>query len=400
VRRNDFARALAIVLASSTVASAQESVADVLKFLVTNQFVQTGSVERDRDAAQATSDTISKALLANLATLPVTTSSGAFVYRLNPELGTVERATQSFGSFFVERALTAGKHQASFGLTYQHLRFTKLDGVNIRDGSLVTTANQFIDERSPFDVDHLTLKIDADVATLYGNVGVNDRLEIGFAAPMVALRLEGSRVETYFTCRVSGCDSGRTFTQARGSAIAMGLADLVVRTKYTMFNEEGAGLATAVDVRLPTGNKDDLLGAGSTSLKFAAIGSMERGRLSSHANAALSLGGLARELSYGGALAVAASGHVTLSGELLGRWIDSPGHIVQTIAAHPGLSDVQTIRLVPDSSTLHIVTMVPGVKWNLADTWVLAANVSVPLTSAGLVSTFTPFVGLDYAFGR
>ena len=89
----------------------------MLTFLVTNQSVATGSIDRDREAAQATSDTISAALRANLATLPVTSSSGAFVYRLNPELGTVERATQSFGPFFIERALTAGRRQASFGMT-------------------------------------------------------------------------------------------------------------------------------------------------------------------------------------------------------------------------------------------------------------------------------------------
>src|SRR5438093_1143135 len=132
-----------------------QSVADVLTFLVTNQSVQTGSFERDRDAAQATSETISRALLANLATLPVTTSSGAFVYRLNPELGTVERSTQSFGPFFVERALTAGERQASVGMTFQHLRFKSLDGANLRDGSLITTADQFVDEAAPFDVDRL-----------------------------------------------------------------------------------------------------------------------------------------------------------------------------------------------------------------------------------------------------
>ena len=381
---------VAIVLASPQLAGAQ-TVADVLTFLVTNQSVQTGSVDRDRDAAQATSDTISRALRANLATLPVTTSSGAFVYRLNPELGTVERATQSYGPFFVERALTAGLHQASFGLTFQHLRFTSLDGASLRDGSIVTTANQFVDETAPFDVDALKLNIDADIATLYGNVGVTERMEIGFAAPMVALRLDGSRMNTY---------RGRAFTQATARATAVGLADLVVRTKYTLYDEDGAGIATAVDVRLPTGRQEDLLGAGSTSLKFSAIGSIERGRTSGHANAGISLGGLAREVSYGGALALAATGRVTVTGELLGRWLDSSGHITRFVAPHPRLTGVQTIRLTPDASTLHIITLVPGVKWNVSDTWVLAANVSVPLTSGGLTSRFTPFVGLDYALGR
>jgi hypothetical protein len=371
-------------------ASAQ-SVSDVLTFLVTNPGVSTGSVERDRAAAQATSTTISRALLANLATLPVASSSSAFVYRLNPELGTVERATQSFGPFFVERAMTAGKGQVSIGLTFQQFRFNALDGQNLRDGSLVTTANQFVDESAPFDVDRLQLSIDASVATLYGNVGVTDRIEVGFAAPMIALVMDGSRVNTY---------RGRTFTQATGHARAIGLADLVIRTKVTPYRQKGAAIGGAVELRLPTGRNEDLLGTGSRSVKGSLIGSIERGRVSSHVNGGVTVGGLAHELSYGGALAVAAAAHLTVIGEVMGRSIDSAGGIVPVTATHPTLLSVQTIRLVPDTSRLNIVSIVPGVKWNLSATWVLAANVSVPLTKGGLTAPITPFVGLDYALGR
>ena len=380
---------VALVFAAAS-ASAQ-TVADALTFLMTNQSVSTGDFERDRNAAQATSTTISRALLANLATLPVATSSSAFVYRLNPELGTPERATETFGPFFVERALTAGRGQASFGLTFQQLHFTSLDGRNLRDGSLVTTANQFVDESAPFDVDRLTLDIDASIATFYGNVGVTNRMEVGFAVPMVDLTIDGSRVNTY---------RGRTFTQASASARAIGLADIVARTKYTMYEEDGAGVAAAVDVRLPTGREEDLLGAGSTAVKLGAIGSLERGRFSTHGNAGVSVGGLAREISYGGAVAVAATTRVTLTGEVLGRWIDSAGHIVAVSAPHPTLRQVDTIRLTTDASTLQSIIAVPGFKWNLSSTWVLAANVAVPVTPGGLTTRFTPFEGLDYALGR
>lgn len=382
--------ALGALLVAAEPAHAQ-TVSDVLTFLVTNQSVATGSIDRDREAALGTSDTISRALRANLATLPVTASSGAFVYRLNPALGTVERATQSFGPFFVERALTAGRHQASFGMTYQHLHFTSLDGRSLRDGSLVTTANQFTDESAPFDVDTLSLNIDANVATLYGNVGVTDRFEVGFAAPFLALQLDGSRVNTY---------RGRTFTQATASARATGLADIVVRTKYTLLDKNSSGLATAVDVRLPTGREEDLLGSGSAALKFSGIGSIDRGRTSAHANAGVSVGGLSREISYGTAMTYAATGRVSVIGELLGRWLDSPGHIVPVSAPHPRLNGVETVRLTPGVSSLHILTAVPGFKWNLTDTWVLAGNVTVPLTRGGLTAPFTPFIGMDYALGR
>jgi hypothetical protein len=384
------ALAIAALLGAAPAAHAQ-SVADVLTFLVTNQGVQTGSVERDREAALATSATISRALLANLATLPVATSSSGFLYRLNPELGTVERTTQNFGPFFIERALTAGKGQVSFGATFQHLRFTSLDGHDLRNGSLITTANQFVDESEPFDVDRLTLDIDASVATLYGNVGVTDRLEVGIAAPMVALVVDGSRINTY---------RGRTFTQATAHARSVGLADLVLRTKFTPYRENGTALAGAIDLRLPTGRNEDLLGAGSRSVRFSAIGSLEDGRFSSHANAGVTVGGLATEFTYGGALAVAATGRVTVIGEIIGRLIDSAGGIVPVVASHPTLREVETIRLTSDGSRLSMIAVSPGVKWNLSETWVLSANVSIPLTKGGLTAPFTPFVGLDYAIGR
>jgi len=380
----------AALLFTSRPAPAQ-SVSDVLTFLVTNQLVQTDSVQQDRQAALATSATISRALLANLATMPVPTSSSGFVYRLNPELGTMQRVTQSFGPFFVERALTAGKGQVSLGVTFQHLRFTALDGHDLRDGSLVTTANQFVDESAPFDVDRLTLDIDASVATLYGNVGVTDRVEVGFAAPMVQLNLDGSRINTY---------RGTTFMQATAHARAIGLADLVLRTKFTPYREGGSAIAGAVDLRLPTGNSADLLGAGSRSVKFSAIGSAESGRVSTHVNAGVTVGGLATEFSYGTALALAATGRVTLIGELIGRMLDSASGIVPVSAPHPTKKDVETIRLSPDGTRLNMVSIVPGVKWNLSETWVLAANVSIPLTRGGLTAPLTPFIGIDYALGR
>jgi hypothetical protein len=379
--------AICCALAAATPASAQSSVADVLTFLLTNQSVATGSVERDRHAAQATSDTIASALRANLATLPVPASPGAFAVRLNPQLGTVERVTQTFGPSFVDRAQTTGAGQAAFSLTFQHLQFQSLDGTNLRDGSFVTTANQFVDESTPFDVDRLTLNMDASIVTLAASVGITDELDIAVAAPIVSLNVDGSRVNVY---------RGRAFTQATAHAQSVGLADLTVRGKYRLAGDGASGVAAALDLRLPTGREQDLLGAGTPSVKLSGIGSIERGGVSAHGNAGISIGGLARELSYNGAVAVAASPRVTVVGELLGRWINSPGDIAPLAGPHPTIAGVETIRLVPGTESLRSLVVVPGFRWSLTDTWVLAGSVSVPVTRAGLTASFAPFVGFDY----
>ena len=96
--------------------------------------------------------------------------------------------------------------------------------------------------------------------------------------------------------------------------------------------------------------------------------------------------------------ALAVSRLLTTGVELVGRWIDDIGEIVPSTAPHPRLVGVLTERLLPNESAVDFLSIVPGVKWNLGDTWVLAANVTVPLRQAGLVSPVTPFVGLDYTF--
>jgi hypothetical protein len=388
IRRVLFFSAASLMFHASVVCA--QTVSDVLTFLVTNQSIQTGNVARDRNAAQATADTIGRALLANLATLPAPSTSGAFVYRLNPELGTVERVTQTFGPSFVERAQTVGRNQVSLGMAFQYLRFDSLDGMNLRDGSLVTTANKFVNESAPFDAEHLTLNIDANVATLYGTVGVTSRLDVSVLVPVVSLQISGSRLDTY---------RGQTFLEATASSHAVGVADLIVRSKYEVYSSGSTGLAAAVDVRLPTGRQADLLGAGTASTKFSGIGSVESGRLSASANAGVTVGGLATEVNYDAAVAVAARPHVTIATEVLGRWINGLGSVVSTTTTNPAIAGAQTIRLTPDASSLNMLTFVPGFKWNVSDTWVLAANVMIPLSNSGLTARVTPFIGLDYQLG-
>ena len=234
------------LLAYPPVASAQETVNDVVAFLVTNRTVRTDDIERDRAAAEAARDTITRALIVNLTSVPLATSSGGFLYRLNPELGTVERASESFGGFFVERALTAGKGQATFGLSGYTSSFNSLNDADLRDGSFVTVANQFREEPAPFDTDALTLRVRSSVVTAFGSVGVTDRLEVGAAIPFVRLQLDGERNNVYY---------GAPFLQASGEAASSGIGDIAIRAKYMLASGASGALATAFEIRLPTGMK-------------------------------------------------------------------------------------------------------------------------------------------------
>jgi hypothetical protein len=372
-------------------AAAQQPVQDILSFLVTNQSIPTGDFSKDREAAEAARDTIARSLLATLATLPIGSSSGGFTYRFNPDLGIVERTSESFGPLFLERSLTTGRGEASFGVTYQFAQFNTLDGHGLREGTLVTTANRFRDEPEPFDVEALSLRMRTNTFTLFGSLGLTDRFDLGFALPIVALWLDGERVNTY---------RGDSLLQAQGSAFVTGPADTAVRAKFSLVERHGSGLAAGAEVRLPTGDSESLLGAGRTALRMLVAGSVEEGRAGAHFNAGYSIGGISRELSYGGAIAVAATPFLTFSGEFLARRVESIGRITQVTAPHPTILGVDTVRLASAPGAVNIVLAVGGFKWNAGGNWLVSGTVLVPMSDTGLQARFTPGLVVDYSFGR
>jgi hypothetical protein len=387
------ARALVVAVCALAprAAAAQDSVSDVLSFLVTNQAVVTDDFVKDREAAAATRDTISRFLQVELSALPIGSSTGGFIYRLNKTLGTMERVSDSFGPFFLERAATSGRGQTSIGFTFRHSSFDRLDGRELRDGTLVTTANRLANEADPFDVERLTLRMDANTYTLFGSVGVTDRLDIGAAIPIVDLSLSGERLNYY---------RGAVFQQASGSAYVTGLADVAVRAKYNLLQTRTTGLTAQADLRLPTGDEKQLLGAGSAAIHLAAIASVEEGPLGAHVRAGFSKGGASDEIEFGAAAVIAATPRLNLVGEIVGRRLSALARVTDSIAPHPITPNVATTRLLPISTGTTTALAVAGFKWNLARTWLLNANVLFPLTETGLTGRPTPSIAIDYTFDR
>lgn len=379
-----------VIAAAPASALAQQSMREVLSFLLTNQAVRTGDIERDAAATAATRDTISQALLIELAALPISSSSGGFTYLFNSDLGTLERASSSFGPFFVERALTSGRNQMSLGASFRYSQFDRLDGNELRTGEFVTTAAQFRDEPSPFDVETVALRIDTRTVTAFANYGVSNRLDIGAALPIVSMQLSGERVNTY---------RGQTTRQAAATATTTGVADMAITARAHLLGNRASGLTAGAELRLPTGREEDLLGTGEPAIRLLAIGSLEGTRASAHLNGGYSWGGISREANYSAALTVAASDRFTLVGELLGRWIEDLGQIGQVTAPHPSSSGVDTIRLLPVVTGTSTGMAVAGFKWNVGGRWLFNANVLLPVTDRGLRARAVPAVALDYSFG-
>jgi Putative MetA-pathway of phenol degradation len=381
----------ALISLTAAEAHAQSTLSDVIEFLMTNQAVPTADFERDRAASEDARDTVTRALLINLTSVPIATSSSGFLYLLNPELGTVQRATESFGSFFTERALTAGRGRASLGISASTSDFSRLNGRSLHDGTLVTIANQFRDEDAPFDTESLTLNVKTSTMTVLASVGVTDRLEIGGAVPFVRLTIDGERLNVY---------RGTPLVQATASGSASGIADIALRAKYTLVSTPTGGVAAAAELRLPTGDEANLLGAGSRSWRAIGVGSIDQGRVGLHGNAGLVRGGVSDEFTFAGAVSLAAQPRLTLSAELLGRHVSALRDIAFSAEPHPTIDGVDTWRLVAGSSGTTLVMALAGVKWNMTGTLVVGGHVAWPLTDSGLMASITPTVALEYAFTR
>lgn len=225
--------------------------------------------------------------------------------------------------------------------------------------------------------------------TLFGSVGLTDRLEIGAAVPLVDLSVEGERQNQYF---------GDPFLQASGKASASGIADIAVRAKYGVAASRRAAFALAAELRLPTGDSDNLLGAGSTAYRLLGIGSYETGRVALSGNAGLVLGGVSNEMIFGGAGSFAASPRVTITGEMLVRHVTDLQDTALVSAPHPAIIGVDTLRLSATTSGLTLATAIAGMKWNISGTLVLGGHVAFPLARRGLTAPFTPTIALEYRF--
>jgi Putative MetA-pathway of phenol degradation len=380
-----------VMLSAMPLPARAQTIEDVLSFLLTNRSVATGDFVRDEQAAGATRDAISQFLLAELGTLPISSSSGGFAYRLNPELGMSVRSSDSFGPFFTERSLTTGAHGFSFAASFQQSIFSEIDGRKLRDGTLVATAARLRGEAQPFDVESLTLRLRTDTLALIANLGISDRIDVGVALPVVRLQLSGIRVDTY---------RGTALTQAVASGSATGAGDLIVRAKYNGLRVGASGLALVAEARLPTGNEQNLLGTGEATITPRFVASWEGSKAAVHGNLGSTFGGRSKDLDYGGALTVVAARRLTLVAEATGRRLASIGRLADVTAPHPQLANVETIRLSSTKEATNRLVVVGGLKWNAAASWLLNVDVFRPLTQAGLNTRWTPSMTLDYSFGR
>jgi hypothetical protein len=380
---------LSLLLLAAPSARAQ-SIVGQLGTLLTEQR-STPIFVPDVQAAVATATTVAGLFSTELSNLPLASSSGGFVYRLDPGLGVVSRVSDAFGPFFTERVLRNSKAQWSVGLSFQASEFSSLQGADLEAGTFPTNAARFTGATQDFSVDTLELELDSRSTTVFASYGITDRLVLAGVIPVVRVHFTGQRSRTV---------SGVTALQSSQSGGATGLGDIALQGRYLVLGSPVRGFSVGADLRMPTGREEDLLGAGETAGRAIAIGSWEEGRLAVHANTGAGVGGVSREYFWSFATTLAATSQVTVVGEVMGRRLSELSLVRDVYQPHPLVPGVETMRWLPGDRGIHCTFLVAGAKWNVARSWLVNTNLLIRVTDAGLRSRMTPAISIDYSFER
>ena len=389
-------------------------------------------------------------LRAQLANFPLGSSTGGFTFSFDEGTGIYTRNTESFGPAFTERAATIGRRKFSLGFNYQHSSFDTFAGEELRDGTIkfflphtdccaAPPSAQIPGFEGDIMQADLHLKATTDTFAMFANYGLTDRFDIGVAIPVTRIDLE-AEIHAHIL-RLSTVDSSRVHTFVEGqdvsektfsrSGSATGIGDVILRTKYNFLSRGDTGLAAALDLRLPTGNEDDLLGVGAAQAKIYAILSSTRGRVSPHVNVGFTVSGqgsretnfsfeslgASDEFNYAGGLEFVAHPRLTLLADFLGRTLMDAGKVELETKTFPFRvrSDADA-SVALQNSTINPLTEEPyrqlalrsgnlaqalgstGFKFNARTNLLVMANVLFPLNSAGLSDRLTVAFGVDYAF--
>jgi hypothetical protein len=371
---------------------------------------------------------VNVALASQLASIPLPSPASGFTYRFDEATGTFVRSTQSFGPILTERGETIGRGRVAFGYTYQFFSFDHLDGVPLASVPAVFRHDNFEIGGGRADLIATSNVIEATVSQFTGALtyGITDRLDVAVAVPAVRTHLA---LTSNATIQRIGTGANRTIHYFRDDAAiggygsthqffsdgsAAGLGDMVVRLKGTLMRESTRALAAGVDIRLPTGDERNLLGAGAAGVRPFAAFSTSLGRFAPHANIGYQWNGesvLAGDISrdekgdlpdsfiYALGSDLTVTDRLSVILDVIGqRVIDSPRLFTRTLTATGQAGSVTLPDIFLESGSYWTTNVAVGLKANVAPQLLIEFNLKFAASEGGLTDRVAPLVGLEWSF--
>ena len=426
---------------------------------------------------------INKAIGVQLALLPIASPSSAINFTYDPSLKTFMPSTEeSLGPILGERAGTIGRNKLYVAFSFQYFDFNTIDGQNLSNLTSVLQHQPFPSTPGSTDPGLLpcpnttgmlpkyttpapadpcftrdffqsTTNVDLTVHQyiIYLTYGITSKLDVSVAIPFLNVSELVTNTTTIFTnshapagdgpdgvfhefnpaavpsCPPLGSTNSPCLKAAfSNSGNATGIGDVVLRGKYEIYKGEKIGVALGTDVRVPSGDAENLLGSGTYGVKPFGVFSYA-GRVAPHAvvgyewngnsilagnfvglTATNSKGSLPNRFVYIVGADVSIVKRLTATFDIYGQRLFSTSQLFPTTYKDQGkCSDVLCTTVTPGAThadlgvhqnkDYNITSASLGLKYRLFGHFVFTGNVLLKLDDAGLRTTAIPLVGISYS---
>jgi hypothetical protein len=385
-------------------------------------------IDAAAEAESLLTPALNSLIVSNISSFPLSSTTPGITFDFSSGVPVI--VSQSLGPIFADRAETIGRGKINAGFNATFLNLTKFRGLETDKMRFTFTHKDLNDDDilggldstgTEGDVIDVTMgsEINASIFAFYASMGVTSNLDVGIAVPVTHVSVSGTAkalISSYTYANqgraahfFGGTSANPTLeTSVPYDGSATGIGDIAVRVKYCFLRSTGIDLGALLDVRIPSGKKEDFLGSGKTGVIVSGILSKKVGEFNPHIN----LGYEVRAADFQSNRVVLKGGFdqkvlsgVTFAFDFLGTFdVDKskairlfPGTRSITDYADPTNYSVRTINLsdIPDRDNDNLYNLSAGIRYSPSSRVLFLANMLVPLNDGGLRSPVAPTIGLS-----
>ena len=377
--------------------------------------------------SQAIINSMNNFIGTSIASIPLSSSAAGVTFDFSS--GKPVPTSTSFGPIFSERAQTLGSGRINMGLNFTYINFAKIRGISTQDLRLTFTHQDVGDPGlgdSPNEFDtmdfYMNMNISASVFAVYFTYGVTDRLDIGIAVPFTNVKIKSEPVATINSFTFVSNDSANHFfsgTQTEPVLTknptpidddATGIGDIALRAKYNFVREKLIDFSAMLEYRLDTGDAENFLGSGYSTLRTSVIGSKIIGDFSPHLNLAYwkkftdldrdefeFVVGYDQKIADWFTLVIDILGRFDLGDPVENQQFPEGVNITRTVGSTDYVTFVSLTNM-PNYTHDNLIDAAFGFKMLLKESLLIMGNVFVPLNDSGLRADIVPTLGLEFSF--
>ncbi len=342
---------------------------------------------------------------------PYPNASGGTVYNFDPVLDDFVAMESQHGLLYTVQAKTLGRGNLAFGMLYSQAGYDRVNGHGLDS---ITLELEHVDIAGPgsdlciggpaptcylFEEDLVVLDVNLSIKTkqlfIYGAIGLTDSFDLEFVLPVIensisitssaSVEEDGTKVFFFPTLHKFDPLVNGDVPLSRASETKTGIGDFKINAKWNFISSEALNVASFVELTLPTGDYDKLMGQDHYTLKGSLLASnafeLLGVPLEAHLNIGYKLldGPNNSEMSY----ALAVEHDWMVQGQAITSAIELLG--VHTLETESAFDDEQFDGAI-------------GAIWSFRESQSLSLNYRFPINDDGLRASHMFSAGYAFSF--